>query len=264
MINKFLVGVMVLVLPIAIIGSYKLAKSQLPIAQPGVYVLVDNKIPSTPVDPLNPQTCAEIIVDVVKEGKVGQLIRFDLSKSSGSMFKWKVIPTSQNLEIYESGRKAVFSADTPGEYTFIIAAALKDTVDVKTVIVKIGNESTPTPIIVTPVIPSSPLAAKITSWADMVNSPTKKTEAVKLADSFLSVANLIRAPGGLSTPEDIIAKTATTNRTALGSQIAVWVPFLTNLQTEMKTRSESGLLTTAEQHAIMWIEISTVLRTYGG
>ena len=267
MFNKVLVGAMILVLPIAIIGSYKLAKSQIPTAAPSSYDnLVDNNQPKpVATDPLNPNSKAEVIIDAPKEAKVGQLVRFDLTKSSGTMFMWKVLPSTTNFEVYEGGRKAVFSTDVAGDYTFIIAVALNGSVDVKTHTIKVGNGAAPVVVPPTPLpIPTSTLAAKVTSWADAVASSTKKSEAVKLADSFLTVANLIKAPGGLSTPEEIIAKTAATNRTALGAQISAWVPFLTNLQAEMKTRSETGLLVTAEQHAAMWIEISIALRTYGG
>jgi hypothetical protein len=100
------------------------------------------------------------------------------------------------------------------------------------------------------------------AWADAVPTTTKKAEALKLATSFDTVSSMI-AGNGLTTPEDIIAKTAELNRTALGTSLAAWVPFLTNLQAEMKTRAEAGTLASAEQHGQLWKEIAQALKVFG-
>ena len=278
LINKALIGVLVVLLPIAIIGSYQMAKTSAHKSKTDIYVLVDGQ--STPVvnpDPLNPNSKAEIIVEVASEAKVGQLVRFDLSKSSGSQFKWKVLPSTTNFEIYEGGRKAVFSADAIGDYTFVVACALNGTVDVKTVILKVvssipGPTPTPTPTptpnptppIPVPPTPTSTIGAKIAAWAGDVTAATKKADAIKLAVSFDTVAASIGTPSGPSTPEEIVAKTAASNRVALGTTLSAWVPFLTNLQAELKARAEAGTLVTPEQHAATWKDIANALRACGG
>ncbi len=263
-----------MLLPIAIIGSYRFAKMQVPQPKPAAYdTLVDNQPQPVNPDPLNPNSKAEVIIDAPTEAKVGQLVRFDLSKSSGAMFKWKGIPTSTNFEVFNGGRQACFSAEIPGEYVFVVACALNNTVDVKTHTVKVGGVVVPptppppapvppTPPAPVPPGPTSTVAAKIMAWADAVPTTTKKAEALKLATSFDTVSSMI-VGNGLSAPEDIIAKTAELNRTALGTSLAAWVPFLTNLQTEMKTRAEAGTLANAEQHAQLWKEIAAALKTFG-
>lgn len=267
MFNKALIGVCIILLPIAIMGSYRFAKTQMAKPKPNTYdTLVDNQPQPVTPDPLNPNSKAEVLIDAPITAKCGQLVRFDLSKSSGSMFAWKVIPTSTNFEVYESGRKAVFSAEASGDYTFIVAAALNGTVDVKTHTVKVGTvtppPTPPQPPPPPPVTPTSTVAAKITAWADAVTTPTKKAESLKLATSFDTVSAMIVAKS-LTTPEDIIAKTAELNRSAMGTSLPAWVPFLTNLQTEMKTRAEAGTLTTVEQHSQLWREIANALKSYG-
>jgi len=262
MTNKLLIAVCVILLPVAVIGSYRFAKTQTPKPSPSAYdTLVDSQGQPVSVDPLNPNSKAEVVIDGPTEAKVGQLVRFDLSKSSGTMFKWKVIPSTTNFESYEGGRKAVFSADAPGEYTFVVACSLNGTVDVKTHTLKVGTGPAPPPVPTPTPGPNSVLASKILSWADAVNSVSKKQEAAKLGASFNSVADQI-VPGQLTTPEEIITKTAESNRAALGTSLAAWVPCLTSLQAEMKSRADAGTLVTAEQHKAMWKEIASALRTY--
>jgi hypothetical protein len=262
--NKLLIIVCVLLLPVSVIGAFSLGKNKIPQPKPSAYdTLVDQPTQVAP-DPLNPQSKAEVIIDAPIEAKVGQMVRFDVSKSSGSMYKWKVIPSTTNFETYENGRKACFSSETPGEYTFVVACALNGSVDVKTHTLKITGD-TPVPPIPTPTPPPSPtstLNAKIKSWMTEVNSPTKKVEALKLSAGFSDIATKIDA-GTLTTPEDIIAKLADSDRTILGTQLSAWVPFLTNLQNEMKNRSAAGVLTTPAQHSDLLKEIAQGLKEVG-
>lgn len=263
--NKLLIIVCVLLLPVSVIGAFALGKNKIPQPKPSAYdTLVDNQPAQVAVDPLNPQSKAEVIIEAPTEAKIGQMVRFDVSKSSGTMFKWRVIPTTTNFETYEGGKKACFSSETPGEYTFVVACALNGSVDVKTHTLKItGNDPTPpTPTPTPPPSPTSTLNAKIKSWITEVNSPTKKAEALKLAGNFSDVAAKIDA-GTLTTPEDIITKLADSDRTILGTQLSAWVPFLTDLQNEMKNRSAAGVLTTPAQHSDLLKEIAQGLKEVG-
>lgn len=199
------------------------------------------------VAPSTPQ--AKIIVDAPTRGKVGELIRFDLTKSTADSIKWLLRPESSDFESYDDGRKAVFSARTPGEYVFIIAVSKAGTVDVVTHTVTIEGP---------PEKPTTPdLALWIPYW--LYNMQLPKEEALALAQGFELTASRITP---LSTPEGIIKATSEANHAALGASIGAWQPLLVKLQAAMKNRAEAGQLVTPEQHKEMWLEIARGLRKY--
>ena len=204
--------------------------------------------PSSPVvQQSDEQVHASIILQAPTKGKVGELIRFDLTKSEADSIKW--ISPTEDFEAYANGTRAVFSARTPGEYTFTVAAALGGTVDVVT----------HTVIITGP--PKKPETATLVEWIPYWLYPLQldKAEAIKLAESFEDVASRIDT---LSTPKGIIEATATANRAALGTRIAAWKPLLVKVQASLTNKSRAGLLKTPEQHKETWNEIATGLRRY--
>ncbi|MCK9570357.1 hypothetical protein M0R72_15530 [Candidatus Pacearchaeota archaeon] len=201
---------------------------------------------------------AEILIEGPTEIKIGQLARFDVTKSAGKTFKWKTLPPTTNFEVYDDGRKAVFSSSASGEFTFIVACANDNDVDVKTLTIKVGEGDTPAPTPPGPVNPATGVAGKVVEFSKLVNSPNKKAEATKLAAGFTGVAKQVQ-DGQLTTAEQIIEAQAIANRTALGNGLTAWVPFLTALQKEMKTEAEAGLLVTPEQHATLWVQIANGL-----
>jgi hypothetical protein len=202
---------------------------------------------------------AEIVIEGPKEVAVGHLARLDVTKSAGKTFKWRILPEGVDFEVYDDGRKVVFSSGTPGEYTFIVACANDNDVDVKVLTIRVGEGVAPNPPSPpNPPAPSAGLQGKVVEWAGLVTSPNKKAEAKKLAESFANVQVAI-ADGRLSTADEIIAATKDANREALGNSLAVWVPFLEKLQKEMQAQAEAGLLVTLEQHAKIWSEISAGL-----
>lgn len=208
---------------------------------------------------------AKIIIHAPEMGEVGELIRLDVSESTGDDFKWIVVPTTLDFEVYQDGRKAVFSARKPGNYMFIIACSNAGTVDVITHTIKITGDNVPDPPTpdVYPVVPKpadgSPLAAWMPYWCSQ--SKQEKNEAMKLAASFNSVAATIAA-GVNTTPDQIIKATANANRQALGGSIDRWMPVLQALQGDLQARANAGLLQTPEQHAAAWREIAGGLMDY--
>ncbi len=198
---------------------------------------------------------ADIVIEGPNEIAVGQLARLDVTKSVGKTFKWKTLPPTANFEVYDDGRKAVFSSGTAGEYTFIVACANDNDVDVKTYIIKVGEGGiTPGPQ-PGPVNPATGMVGKVIELTKLVNSPNKKAEAAKLATGFVSVAKQI-TDSQLTTADQIIEAQKIANRTAVGNSLTAWVPFLEALQKEMKSQAESGLLVTTEQHATLWMQIA--------
>jgi len=210
---------------------------------------------------------AQVVVNAQELGEVGELIRFDVSESNAESFKWLLVPESVDFEVYDNGKRAVFSARKPGEYMFIVACAYKGTVDVTThVVTIIGLDPQPDPNDPDdehPVVPQPAEGASLIEWMPYWCSQAKcpKDETMRLAASFESVAATISA-GVNTTPQEIITATSEANRQALGVSMQAWMPVLQNLQAELKTRAEMGMLTTAEQHAETWREIAEGLRGY--
>jgi len=197
---------------------------------------------------------AEIIIEGPTEIKIGQLARLTVEKSNSKTFKWKVLPATDNFQVYDDGRRAVFSSPVMGEFVFIVAGANDGDVDVMTLTLRVTNEGGvgPSP---TPVNPATGLAGKVYEWSKAITSANKKAEAGKLAESFSNIAKQIQ-DGQLITADQIVAATKSGNQAALGNALQSWVPFLEQLQKEMKTQAEAGLLVTPEQHAIMWRQIA--------
>jgi len=188
-------------------------------------------------------SAAKVVLDAPTRGRVGELIRFDLTKSVADSVKWVVRPGTPDFEVYEDGHRAVFSARVPGDYLFFIAVAKDGTVD--TLIHTVHIEGPPER-------PSTDdLALWIPFWAYELNLP--KTEATKLAESFEDVAGRITA---LSTPKDIIKATGEANRAALGDSLETWKPILKKIQGTLVNRAKAGTLTTPEQHKTTWTEIA--------
>jgi len=201
---------------------------------------------------------SDIVIEGPKEIKIGQLARLDVTKSAGKTFKWQILPSGVDFEVYDDGRKVIFSSGIPGDYTFIVACANDNDVDIKVLTIKVlPNDGSPIPGPVPPVPPSpvAGLKGQVIVWAGVVNSPNKKAEAAKLATSFLAIQASIKG-GQLVTIEQIIEATKVANRESLGNSLQVWVPFLEQLQKYLQTQAEAGLLVTPEQHAQVWGEIS--------
>lgn len=207
--------------------------------------LADDSLVRPAVDTLK----AEIVVDAPTKGRVGELIRFDLTKSVAASIEWRLLPASPDFEVYEDGRRAVFSARAAGEYMFIIAAASGDTVDVITHTVRIEGP------------PAKPESSDLAEWVPYWLYPMQLDQemALRLAESFEDVAGRITA---LSTPKGIIEATSEANRAALGDELEIWVPLLKKIQAALANMAQAGTLATPEQHKETWMEIAKGLRKY--
>jgi hypothetical protein len=184
--------------------------------------------------------------------KAGELVVITVETSNGTNFAWQIVPPTKDFLVIDEGRRAVFSHGASGQFMVIVAAAKADSVDVKThTITVIG----PT---VAPGVPGD-LTAKVASWCEKIESPTKRDDAVKLAQSFLSVSAVIST--GMS-PADIVEATKKANADALGSNINQWLPFLEGLQVELKAQAAAGSLADSEAHAKAWRAIGEALKTY--
>jgi len=193
---------------------------------------------------------AKVVLKAPDKVKVGQLVTLDVSASTANTYSWKVIPPTENFRVIEGGKEAVFSSQTGGDYVFVIAVAKDDTVDVHVHTIKVtGGQPQP----------GDDLVTKVASWCEKVESPTKRDDALKLAQSFSSVSAVISET---MTPADIVEATKKSNRDALGDNVEQWVPFLEGLQAELKTLAEAGKLEDTAAHAAMWRSIADGLKAY--
>jgi hypothetical protein len=204
---------------------------------------------------------AKLVVKATIKAALGELVRFDVSESSAESFKWILVPGSGDFEVYDNGRRAVFSAREAGEYMFIVACAYEGTIDVVTHTVLVGD---PPPKPGDYPRANQPSAgAAFSAWVSYWCSLTIRSEeeARKLADSFDGIAATISA-GVNTTPAEIIKATGEANRQALGDSLESWKPVLLSLQNEFKIRANAGTLVSAEQHTATWREVAIGLRNY--
>lgn len=204
---------------------------------------------------------AEIVLNAPKKAEVGELVRFDLTGSTGQAYKWLMVPATVDFEVFCEGKLTVFSARKPGTYMFIIGCAYNGTIDVVTHSVTITGSSYPDivyPDVARPTADSS-LEEWIPYWCSINKRP--QNEANLLASSFNNVAAQIAAQV-LQKPSEIIQATAEANRVALGKSLPGWKPTLRQIQGEIRAQADRGALTTPEQHRKLWLIIAKGLQTY--
>jgi len=213
---------------------------------------------------LDEDDLAEVIIAAPAEIKLGKLVVLDVSQSVGNKFEWMVVPETEDFLVIDEGRRAVFSSGVPGEFMFIVACAVNDSVDVKRHIVRVIGVTPPPPqppVPPTPPGPETALSKQVGTWCAKIQSPSRSGDAVKLAGAFEGVAAQIDA-GTLTQPYDIITATTEANRASLGDQLQAWIPFLRSLQAELEQRADDGLLVTPVQHSAVWKEIAKGLRVF--
>jgi hypothetical protein len=219
-------------------------------------------VPVNPT-PIESVERARIELTAPDKGVVGELIRLDVSASNADTFKWLLVPESGDFEVYDQGRKAVFSARKTGSYMFIVACAKDGLVDVVTHVVHIVKPGDPDPTIEYPAVeqpqPDAGVAAWVTYWCAECKRPQE--EALALAESFESVAAAV-AGGAYTTPAEISQATGDANRAALGGSLDAWMPFLSKIRALLKQQAMEGSLTTPEQHATVWRAIAQGLLEY--
>jgi hypothetical protein len=192
---------------------------------------------------------ARVVLKAPDKARIGQLIVLDVSESVAASFKWEVRAKTPNFLVIDNGKRAVFSTEVGGEFTFTIAAAKGDTIDVVIHTIKIDGVPSPT----------DDLATRVAVWCDPVASPTKRDDALKLAQSFSSLSALITPQ---MTPEEIISATKNSTRDALGDNLKHWTPFLDGLGEEMTKLSAAGQLNDADSHRRVWKAIADALGDY--
>lgn len=195
---------------------------------------------------------AELVVDGRDSAKAGDLVVISVEESNAASFKWIMIPATDNFLVIDGGKRAVFSSGVGGTYQFIIACAKGDTCDVivKTVVIE-GQPATPV----------DNLENRIIMWCKSIDSPTQRDDALKLAQSFSSMAILAES-GQIASPKDLVTATFKSNQGALGSKLDLWLPFRDGLAQELKSLAEAGELTDTQSHVVVWKSIASALQNY--
>lgn len=203
-------------------------------------------------------TKAEVNIKAPDRVRVGDLIIIDLSESLGAGFDYKVMPKPPGLRIFDDGRTIVCgTGDKNTEYLFIVSCALDGDSDIQTHIIKVYGASKPGP---SP-NPGENVIGKVKDWCDSVTSPTQRDDAIRLAQSFASVAVIIEQDT-FGSAADLIEATATSNRGALGDNLSHWTPLLDSLMKELKLMAEVGKLPDIKAHAQVWKDVASGLRAY--
>jgi hypothetical protein len=213
---------------------------------------------STQDDEISREDKAEVNINAPNKVKVGDLIVIDLSESLGGGFDYEVEPSPPGLRTFDNGKVLVCgTGDKNVTYTFMVSCALNGDSDIAVHKVKVTGATVPEPLS----NPGENIQAKVQDWAEDVESPDKRDDAIKLAQSFASVAVIIEQDTFVRTA-DLVQATATSNRDALNGNLDYWTPFLEALMAELKAAAQLGKLSEVKDHAPIWKDVAAGLREY--
>lgn len=205
-----------------------------------------------PVDGQGPK----VVIDAPDKVEVGDIIVVDLSNSVGGGFDFEVIPEPKQVYVDSNGKIIYCSTGKVAtEYRFIVSCAVDGKSDVETKVVEVAG---PNP---EPVEPGDNFVARVTGWIELVESPSVRDDALKLSQSFSSVATLIES-GMFQAAGEIIEATAKSNKDALGDNLQNWIPFLDALMVELTAMDVAGKLPNIESHAKVWRDVASALSQF--
>lgn len=201
---------------------------------------------------------AEVNIKAPNRVKVGDLIIIDLSNSLGGGFDYAVEPMPPGLRTFDNGKIIVCgTGDKNVVYTFMVSCALGDDSDIAVHKVRVygAEEAGPVPD------PGQNVVQKVKDWASEVTSPSKRDDALKLSQSFTSIAAIIEQDT-FDDVAELIRATSTSNRDALDENLEHWEPLLNELMKELKAMSSAGQLPDVQSHARVWREVAQGLQDY--
>lgn len=199
---------------------------------------------------------AKVVIKAADRVKIGDLITIDLSESRGSGFDYIVMPKPPEIQIYNDGKTIVCGTGAKNQtYLFTISCALGDDSDIEIHAVTVYGPDDPVPDA------GENMVEKVKEWCDDVESPSKRDDALKLAQSFSSVAVIIDQDS-FSSAAELVKATATSNRDALSDNLENWSPLLDSLMSELKAMDQAGKLPDVRSHAVVWKEVAQGLREY--
>lgn len=213
------------------------------IAAAFLLLTVPNRHPSAAQEPV---PTAKIVLNAPSTARVGELVRLDASQSTADTFKWVLVPESVDFEVYAEGKKAVFSARSPGTFQFVLGIAKSGTVDVIVHTIHIlGPPDEPTDI--------RNVESHVAFWLWSVQASDEEKQS--LADAFDKVAEM-----GLGEAPAWIYETKRAVEDALGDAKPRWDTFLKQLGGYMQQLGEAGVMIEPDEHAQIWREIAEAIR----
>ncbi len=199
---------------------------------------------------------AAVKIKAVDKIKIGGMIIIDLSTSIGEGFDYVVEPTPPDLRTFNGGKLIVCgTGDKNITYIFMISCALGGDSDIAVHKIKVTGAPP------ADVKPGEALIQKVHRWAEYITSPSKRDDALKLAQSFASMAVIIEQDT-FGTVSELAEASRISNRDALNGHIDNWTPFLESIRDELKRMSKSGKLPDVKSHARVWKDISQGLKEY--
>lgn len=225
---------------------------------PTIYFAASDSDAHFPADAPVAADTANVVIKAPASIKVGQLVVLDASESTAASFQWQVVPPTDNFQVIDGGKRAVFSTsidETADDYMFIVAVAKGDAVALKTWRIEVTGRTT------SATVSDAGLVNKVAQWCQAVTSPTKREDLTKLAQSFSSVAEAAKST--TMTPDAMVQATTQSNLKALGADnLKNWSPFFTSLQEELKSLDTAGKLPDGVAHIQAWEQIADGLTKY--
>jgi len=155
-------------------------------------------------------------------------------------------------------------------YLYVIKDGDKTTeISTKTVIISspviIGEDPgpAPDPAVPAPVFPEGRYNLQKTAYSlamGKVPAATRKESATAVAKSFESMASAVAA-GAVKEVDDLLKKTAESNRAAVGANKAAWEPFFKEMQDTLYSLYEGKQMVTATDFAEAWREVAAGLKS---
>ena len=179
----------------------------------------------------------EIVINVPAAAGIGELVTLDASAST-TPFSWYFISEDADFKVIENGKKAVFCARKPGNYTFILTAANGSSV-VKTIVIQLQK-----PVVVVTNILDGVL--------NLIPKNAKPSILEKVARSFERVASAGHTDIGI-----LVKTTAASNRAILGDNLEEWKPFLIAFSSYLKTNLKDESI---DAHVETWFKLALALR----
>jgi len=121
----------------------------------------------------------------------------------------------------------------------------------------------PDPAVPDPVLPEARYNLQKKSYSlatSKVPAAIRKNTATAVAKSFESMASAVAA-GAIKEVDDLLKKTAESNRAAVGANKAAWEPFFKEMQDTLYSLYEDKQMVTAADFAEAWREVAAGLKS---
>jgi len=190
---------------------------------------------------------------------------------------WKVFDGDKEKRVREYQDGIFFGAGVvPKRMTALVAITylyvVKEgdkTIEIatKTVIISspviIGEDPGPDPVAPEPSFPEAKYSLQKKAYSlamSKVPAAIRKSTATAVAKSFEAMASAVAA-GAIKEVDELLKKTAESNRAAVGANKAAWEPFFKEMQDTLYSLYESKQMLTATDFAEAWREVAAGLKS---